>query len=458
MNKISAELSHNSNRPSSSYNNDSIPFSSNSDYSSTKGYPSIPGYEIIKEIGHGTQGRIFLANRTADNQEVAVKQLNIQSVSNWKAYDLFNREAATLKSLNIEGVARFYDAFECLDDNPPCSYIVQEYIHGKTLNDMLKAGHRFSLNRVFDIILQLLNILKELHKHDPPVIHRDIKPSNILLNPAGGDNYKVYLIDFGAVANPQVQSGGSTVAGTFGYMSPEQLMGKPEPASDIYSLGAVMVHILSGKSPADMPVKDFRLIFEPDMQNMIPSVVSVLRKMLEPKVENRWSDIDKLIEIFNKFNQENYILSKEDKISALSEADFNVHLSKVNNYGENGNFELWQNLSDITPRSIPSCYNTHPHNNALFEITPKLYSQNKKLFDKPVDENNFNLVEERLALENEFKHSIIHLFSFVFCVLLIIFSIYISTLDITYGFITSFSSLLIIGLLSTDFQYYFKYF
>ena len=64
-----------------------------------------------------------------------------------------------------------------------------------------------------------------------------------------GDQYKAWLIDYGAVANPQVQSGGSTVAGTFGYMPSEQLTGNPIPASVIYSLAAVIVYVLSGRSP-----------------------------------------------------------------------------------------------------------------------------------------------------------------------------------------------------------------
>jgi serine/threonine protein kinase len=110
-------------------------------------------------------------------------------------------------------------------------------------------------------MMQLLDILKQLHAHEPPVIHRDIKPSNILLKALGGDDYEVYLIDFGAVANPQVQGGGSTVAGTFGYMAPEQLTGKPCPASDIYSLAAVAVYLISGRSPADMPMKDFSSLY-----------------------------------------------------------------------------------------------------------------------------------------------------------------------------------------------------
>ncbi|MBQ1926838.1 MAG: serine/threonine protein kinase, partial [Proteobacteria bacterium] len=201
-------------------------------------------YRFIREIGHGTQGRIFLAERLDGHVKVAIKRLNIESVKNWKEYELFAREAAVLSSIHVGGVAKFFEAIERLEDEPPCSYIVQEYIEGSTLAAMLKSSYRFSLDRVYDIILQLLAILKKLHNHKPPIIHRDIKPSNIILKPSKGDDFKVFLIDFGAVANPQVQGGGSTVAGTYGFMPPEQLTGNPVPASDIYSLAAVMVNLL----------------------------------------------------------------------------------------------------------------------------------------------------------------------------------------------------------------------
>ena len=338
-------------------------------------------YTFIREIGHGTQGRIYLAEQNSDHSKVAIKQLNIESVKNWKAYDLFQREAQTLASLNIDGVAKFHEAIECLEDTPPCSYIVQEYIHAQSLSDMLKAGHRFTLNRVYDIIMQLLDILKQLHVHEPPVIHRDIKPSNILLKALGGDDYEVYLIDFGAVANPQVQGGGSTVAGTFGYMAPEQLTGKPCPASDIYSLGAVAVYLISGRSPADMPIKDFHLIFEPDMQNMPVALVNTLRSMLEPDLQNRLSDIDTLTERFLNFYRSIYH-TQDFQTEAFSEIQLLDQLRKVQNYGEDGNLDIWQSLPDKTPRDLPFilrsmqtdvCFQIHPpeHENFCFDETAK---------------------------------------------------------------------------------------
>ncbi len=316
--------------------------------------PSLCGkYEFVRELGRGGQARVYLANRLKDNRTVTVKQLNIDSVKAWKEYELFNREAEVLSRLNIKGVARFYEAIECLEYRPACSYIVQEYIEGASLAEMLKEGHRFSTGEVYDILLQMLEILKQLQDREPPVIHRDIKPSNIMISPVNNGGYKVTLIDFGAVANPQVQSGGSTVAGTYGYMPPEQLMGRPLPASDIYSLGAVAVELFSGISPAQIQVKDFRLIFEPHVQQLPVAVVNTLRRMLEPKAEERLSNLTDLITIFTNYKNENYESIALTSVKVDKRKQLNKQLMAVDSIGTPGNLELWQQLSDELPRSIP---------------------------------------------------------------------------------------------------------
>ena len=312
-------------------------------------------YTFVCEIGHGSQAKVYLARRIKDSLPVTVKQLNIESVKTWKEYDLFHREAEVLSHLKIKGVAGFYEAIECLNDNPPCSYIVQEYVEGASLADMLKRGHRFTTAEAFDIIIQILKILQSLQMRDTPIIHRDIKPSNIMITPCG-ERYRITLIDFGAVANPQVQSGGSTVAGTYGYMPPEQLMGRPVPASDIYALGAVAVELLSGVSPATMQTKDFRLIFEPYVQHLQPAVVATLRSMLEKDVEHRLANIRDLLDIFNKYRSNNYEIIDIKSVNAEDNREINRKLHDIDAICKPGNMDLWQKLPEKTPRSIPEYY------------------------------------------------------------------------------------------------------
>ncbi len=332
-------------------------------------------YDFISEIGKGTQGRVFKARRMSDGQTVAVKELNIASVSNWKAYELFHREVEILSDLNINGVAKFYEAKEYLEAKKPAAYLVQEYIEGRTLEQMLSSGYRFTINRIFEMMIQLLTILKELHFHNPEVIHRDIKPSNIIMKPLGGDTFKVYLIDFGAVANPQVQHGGSTVAGTVGYMPPEQLMGNPVAASDIYALAALCVQLLSGVSPADMKIADYHLVFEPHIENLPNSIKAVLRNMLEPNLSLRLSDHDSLIQTFSDFAKGRFGTPQKLSFFAsfIQSADFSKQLQNVEALCEPGTFDLWQKLSEDCPRFVPTCWIKYINNRHYLEAFEREY-------------------------------------------------------------------------------------
>jgi len=305
-------------------------------------------YRFIEHIGQGAQANVYKALRFSDNQFVAVKQLRIDSVANWKEYDLFNREADVLAKLRMKGVAQFYEAVEQLSGDKPSAFIIQQYIRGRALSEMMKSGYRFTVNAIFKLALQLLDILEQLHKHDPVVIHRDIKPSNIMLQPLEGDEYELYLIDFGAVANPIVQKGGSTVAGTYGYMPPEQLVGRPVPSSDTYAMGAMLAYMLSGVEPGNMRVADFRLIIDPHLQNIPRSIVRVLQQMLDPDPEKRLSDYEKLRGIFDNFMHDNYIISSTDNVSRK---DLKKRLSKVRRINQPGNLDLWMAFPEKTPRS-----------------------------------------------------------------------------------------------------------
>ena len=312
-------------------------------------------YTFTRFLGRGTQGSVYAAERKSDSLPVAIKVLQISSIQNWKEYELFWREAKTLQSLDIPGVATFYEAIENLDEDQPHAYLVQQLIHGKTLADTIKSGVRFSIQNVFSLAIQIIDTLEKLHHHDPPIIHRDIKPSNILLEPDGKD-YKVYLTDFGAVYNPLLQRGGSTIAGTYGYMSPEQLMGSVSPASDIYALGVMLAELLSGISPADMEVTEFRLNIEKPLESVPAPVVSLIRRMTTPNASDRLRDYALLRQSFCAFAQNNYTQNALVDSPRQSPKEYNRQLKKVERIGQKGNLDLWLQLPEQTPREIPKVY------------------------------------------------------------------------------------------------------
>ena len=322
-------------------------------------------YQLHREIGHGAQGKVYLAKRLSDQNFVAIKELRIDSLQNWKSYDLFWREVNTLKSLDIDGVAKFYDVVESLDDNVPCAYLVHQYIQGHSLAEMIRNGYRFDVKTIFNIALQILTILEKLHHHEPPIVHRDIKPSNIMIEQAES-GFKVYLIDFGAVANPLLQKGGSTVAGTYGYMPPEQLMGKPVPASDIYALGAMIAGLLSGMEPGEMDIVDYRLAIEVPLENLPYPVVSCLREMVQPKLENRTCDYDSLRTRFKAFSEGKFFDNSYQPLKVQSKKAYFKSLKKIVKLGTGESYELWNVLPEATPRKIPWSYRR------IFWVAPPL--------------------------------------------------------------------------------------
>lgn len=314
-------------------------------------------YTFVSKLGEGSQGNVFKAIRKSDGLTVAIKKIRIDSVSTWKEYDLFHREADVLASIHEPCVAEFYEAREFLNEKKPSAFIVQELLQGRSLQKMLKTGYRFTISRIFKMALGLVGLLERLHAHEPPIIHRDIKPNNIIMRPLQNtDDFEPCLIDFGAVANPTVQKGGSTVAGTYGYMPPEQLVGRPCPASDIYSLGATIVYMLTGVEPADMRVADFRLIIDPYLENVPRPIVNVLHQMLDPKPETRLADYKKLKSIFTRFSNDDYNIDTTE--SALDASLINQQLMKVNAFNQAGNLDLWMQLPEKTPRCAPAVFSS----------------------------------------------------------------------------------------------------
>lgn len=318
-------------------------------------------YTFTQELGHGGHAKVFLARRLSDNKLAAVKQLRIDSIKNWKEYTLFHREAKVLSTLDIPGVVKLYDACDSLEEDPPCSYIIQEYIDGPTLKEVFNSGYRFSLSQIYEIVLQLLDILKKLQAHHPPVIHRDIKPSNIILRNWDRECIDVCLIDFGAVSNAQVQSGGSTIAGTCGYMSPEQNLGHATPASDTYALAALTAYLLSGVEPANMKSADLRLIIDPYVENHPRPLVQTLRQMLEPNMESRLSDITELQRRFKAFKNGQYECITYD--GAIATTDLEEKLKQVRYLCQPLNIDIWQalpNNPNQRPALSESIFRTSP--------------------------------------------------------------------------------------------------
>jgi serine/threonine protein kinase len=246
-------------------------------------------YQIQQQLGKKAGRRSLLACNLETEELVVIKLLSFNSDFEWDDLKLFEREAETLKSLSHPCIPRYLDYFEVNSSYIQGFALVQSYIPAQTLEQYLKAGRSFTEAEVKEIASLLLSILIYLHSLHPSVIHRDIKPSNILLSdrilnsPA-----KVYLVDFGSVQTVAKESGTRTVVGTYGYMPPEQFGDRTTCASDLYSLGATLIYLVTGLHPADLPLHDFRISFE-HIANLSPAFTDWLRWMTEPSLEKRLS-------------------------------------------------------------------------------------------------------------------------------------------------------------------------
>jgi serine/threonine protein kinase len=246
-------------------------------------------YQIQHQLGNNGIRQTWLAKdlqaSDGENSTVVVKLLAFGGTIQWDDLKLFEREAQILKQLNHPRIPRYIDYF-CIDDRTLWFGLIQQYIPGESLKEKLALGKRFTEKRARKIAGEILNILMYLHELNPGVLHRDIKPSNLIW----GEDNRIYLVDFGAVQDKAAREGVTfTVVGTYGYAPMEQFGGRAVPASDLYALGATLIHLLTGTCPSDLPQQDLRLQFA-DRVNLSPSFASWLQKLIEPAPEQRFPD------------------------------------------------------------------------------------------------------------------------------------------------------------------------
>lgn len=205
---------------------------------------------IHAPIGAGSSGIVYLAwDLKSPRVQIALKELSLGSLSpeeTGESLSLFEREKNILKSLSHPGLPAYIDSFQTVSSR----YLVMEYIHGETLDAIMKRRH-LSWREVFLWACQLAKILDYLHTRRPdPVIYRDLKPSNIML--AGGGRLK--LVDFGIARHfRRARTRDTYFMGTPGFSAPEQYgSGQSDARTDIFSFGATLYHLLSRQDMAGL--------------------------------------------------------------------------------------------------------------------------------------------------------------------------------------------------------------
>ncbi|OLP20326.1 hypothetical protein BST81_00900 [Leptolyngbya sp. 'hensonii'] len=248
-------------------------------------------YQLEQRLGRTGAGRQTwrAIDQQAAQEPVILKLLAFGDTMQWQDLELFEREAAILKTLDHPRIPRYRDYFS-IDrteaNSLPWFALVQDYIPGGSLQERLDQGMHFSQTQVRAIAEQLLGILQYLHELSPPVLHRDLKPSNVIL----GENDQIFLVDFGAVQNKSAVTGVSfTVVGTSGYTPLEQFYGRAVPASDLYALGATLVHLLTGIPPIELLTPEGKLNLA-NRVNFDAALLSPgwLQQLMDPTLERRF--------------------------------------------------------------------------------------------------------------------------------------------------------------------------
>ncbi|HEY9805879.1 MAG TPA: serine/threonine-protein kinase [Candidatus Obscuribacterales bacterium] len=245
-------------------------------------------YEIQKQLGKSSGRRTLLARDLQTQGLVVIKLLSFDNETEWDDLKLFEREADTLKNLAHPAIPQYLNSFELNLRTGKGFALIQTYAHGKSLEALLQAGKTFTEAQAKQIAKALLEILIYLHGQQPPVIHRDIKPKNILLTDTSGDRpIQVYLVDFGSVRNATAEENTAfTVVGTYGYMPPEQFSGRAIAASDLYSLGATLITLVTGTHPSSLPRRGSRIDFG-QVTDLSPAFADWLSWMTESALERR---------------------------------------------------------------------------------------------------------------------------------------------------------------------------
>ena len=206
-------------------------------------------YHILKKLGEGGMGTVYLAEHVKMWRKAALKVMNPGMNSDPDAIARFNREAANASRLNHPNVCGIYDFGETPEG---LIYLAMEFIEGESLTSLIEKSGALAAPRAASIIHQAADALAVAH--DYGIVHRDLKPDNIMIAKGRDNTDLVKVVDFGIAkassSDAQKVTKTGLVVGTPEYMSPEQLAGdKLDGRSDIYSLGLVAFNCLTGKLP-----------------------------------------------------------------------------------------------------------------------------------------------------------------------------------------------------------------
>ena len=291
-------------------------------------------YEIIKQIGVGGMGEVYLARDKKLDRQVAVKILNEKLIGDNASLQRFIREAKAASALNHPNILVIHE----IGGSPNAHFIVSEHIKGKTLREVLKEKN-LELSEILDVAVQIVGAL--VAAHEANLVHRDIKPENIMIRPDG----VVKVLDFGLaklveqknksvlgledstmLQNPTAKG---VILGTVAYMSPEQAKGERVDArTDIFSFGTLLYEMLTKEQPFTGETNNHTIVAilekePPPLSQFIesypPEIERITKRCLAKKADDRYSAAKVLRNDLKELKEELLFQAKLERSSAPRE-------------------------------------------------------------------------------------------------------------------------------------------
>ena len=238
-------------------------------------------YRVLRRLGEGATAEVFLCRDDFNGRDVAIKRVRPAAVGDPMGGRYSERfyaaEAALVGRLNHPNVVQIFDAVP----DPVARYLVMEYVPGSTLRPHCRADQLLALELIVEIGFKCAMALGYVYRQG--LIHRDVKPANLLAVLNGGSVTDVKISDFGSVLNLQSDVTQIYRVGSLAYMSPEQLDGGTlDCRADIYSLGAVLYHLIAGRPPFDAQVQSAMM---QQIYHETPGPLGALRTGVSPALD-----------------------------------------------------------------------------------------------------------------------------------------------------------------------------
>jgi serine/threonine protein kinase len=314
--------------------------------------PALPAqigkYRVLDKLGEGATSEVFLCHDDFLDRDVAVKRVRAAAVGDGLegrfSERFFAAEAALVGRLKHPNVVQIYDAVV----EPNEAYLVMEYVPGATLRPYCRADQLLSLELIVELGFKCAMALGYVYRQG--LIHRDVKPANLLVTLTNGSITDVKISDFGSVLNLASDVTQVYRVGSLAYMSPEQLDGAAlDCRADIYSLGAVLYHLIAGRPPFDAQVQSAMMhqIYhqQPGALNVLragvaPTVDAVIQRALAKEPSFRYRDWDEFAQALSGLITHQHV--PRGQLQGVLDSERFTLLRSLDFFASFGDVELWE--------------------------------------------------------------------------------------------------------------------